>query len=35
MKVMEDIPAFIKSNKPAELWPLIVEKCWAKLHGSY
>ena len=29
-----DKPAFSQSHK-GELWPLILEKAWAKIHGSY
>lgn len=28
-------PAFVQFTKYNEAWPLVLEKAWAKLHGSY
>lgn len=30
-----DYPVYAKSTKPGEIWPMIAEKAWAKLVGSY
>lgn len=30
----DPVPIFTKSNGP-ELWVILVEKAWAKIHGSY
>ena len=27
--------AFTKPNQTKQIWPLILEKCWAKVFGSY
>lgn len=28
-------PIFAVSQREGEIWPMIIEKAWAKVHGSY
>ena len=35
MNPKQHMPAFTKSLCEYEIWPLLLEKCWAKLHGNY
>jgi len=31
----DDKPVFAKPSGGKEIWVIILEKCWAKLYGSY